>query len=81
VLSTAIEFEEREGANGKQLLAYRFHSPSNGCFSGFVIRNGFFSATKRTVPARKGRFLIDDPGTTATSNLRPTSHFIRKTLE
>jgi hypothetical protein len=60
--STAIEIEGREEANGKQLLAYRFHSPPNGCFSGFVMRNGLFSATKRTVPARNGRFLIDVPG-------------------
>jgi hypothetical protein len=62
--STAIEFEGRENAQGKQLLAYRFHSPPNGCFGNFLVRKGFLvvSASKTNNPARTGRILIDDPG-------------------
>jgi hypothetical protein len=59
--STVIEFEGRENAQGKQLLAYRFHSPPNGCFGTFLIQRGIFGS-KTYNPARTGRILIDDPG-------------------
>jgi hypothetical protein len=42
--SAAIEFESREDARGNQLLAYRFHSPRDGCFGNFLVRRGFFSS-------------------------------------
>lgn len=58
---TVIEFEGRENARSKQLLAYRFHSPPKGCFHSFLVRRGFFSS-KTDNPARTGRILIDDPG-------------------
>jgi hypothetical protein len=57
-----IESEGRQEARGKQLLAYKFHAPPEGCFGLAAVRNGFFSSTKRYNPARSGRFLIDDPG-------------------
>jgi hypothetical protein len=50
---TTIDFEGRQEVRGKQLLAYRFASPSYGCF-------GYFD--KRYVPARTGRVLVEDPG-------------------
>jgi hypothetical protein len=58
--STVIEFEGREDEHGKQLLAYRFHSPPNGCFGNFMVTRGFFGS-KIYNPARAGRILIDDP--------------------
>ena len=59
---TTIEFEGREEFRGKPVLAYRFHSPPDGCFFFFSTHSSIFSATKRYNPARSGRFLIDDPG-------------------
>ena len=59
--STVIKFEGREDAHGKQLLAYGFHSPPNGCFGNFMVTRGFFGS-KIYNPARTGRILIDDPG-------------------
>jgi hypothetical protein len=50
---TTIDFEGRQEVLGKQLLAYRFASPSYGCF-------GIFD--KNYVPARTGRVLVEDPG-------------------
>ena len=50
---TAIDFEGRREIGGKQLLAYRFTSPSDGCFGAF---------DKNYVPARTGRVLVEDPG-------------------
>jgi hypothetical protein len=58
---TAIEFEGREEARGKQLLAYSYHAPPDGCFQHFMIARGFFGR-KNYNPLRAGRFLIDDPG-------------------
>ena len=58
---TPIEFEGRQEFRGKQVLAYRFKSPPNGCFGTFSIKKGTFSSTKRYSPAWTGRFLIDDP--------------------
>jgi hypothetical protein len=61
---TPIEYEGRQEAHGKQLLAYKFSSPPNGCFGTFTLHMGFFglfSNTKHYAPAWTGRFLIDDP--------------------
>lgn len=57
--STVLEYEGRQDSRGKQLFAYRFHSPPNGCFGNFLIRKLFSSKTYN--PARTGRILIDDP--------------------
>jgi hypothetical protein len=59
---TTIEFEGPAQALGKQLFAYRFHAPKNGCFGSFAVKSGLFSPRKEYSPARTGRFLIDDPG-------------------
>jgi hypothetical protein len=59
--STVMEFEGREDVRGKQLFAYRFHSPRDSCFGNFGVTRGFFSS-KLDNPARTGRILIDDPG-------------------
>jgi hypothetical protein len=51
---TTIEFEGRQEAREKQLLAYRFASPPNGCFGTASLKNGFFSATKLYAPNTTG---------------------------
>jgi hypothetical protein len=56
--STTIDYEGREESHGQMRLAYRFASPPNGCFVGFGVRN----PQNRYVPARTGRFLVEDPG-------------------
>jgi hypothetical protein len=61
---TVIEYEGPVDVQGKLALAYRFHSAPDGCFGFFSLKNGFFSALKTADPARRGRFLIDDPGGT-----------------
>jgi hypothetical protein len=58
---TVIEFDRREEWQGKPALAYRYHSPPNGCFGYWSVRMGFFSLTRRYNPARRGRFLVDIP--------------------
>jgi hypothetical protein len=58
---TTIKADGRDEAAGKQLLAYRFRAPRDGCFGTFYVRSGFFSR-KQYKPAWTGRFLIDDPG-------------------
>ncbi len=50
---TTIDFEGRREIGGKQLRAYRFASPSYGCFGAF---------DKNYVPARMGQVLVEDPG-------------------
>jgi hypothetical protein len=54
--ATEINFEGRQVVRGKQLLVYRFSSPSYGCFGYFVYQN------QRYVPPRTGRVLVEDPG-------------------
>jgi hypothetical protein len=50
-----INFEGRQELRGKQLLVYRFSSPSYGCF-------GYFGTPKgRYTPSRTGRVLVEDP--------------------
>jgi hypothetical protein len=53
---TTIDFEGDAG--GSALLAYRFASPPNGCFGAFGVRN----PRNQFIPARTGRFLVEDPG-------------------
>jgi hypothetical protein len=51
----SFEFEGPQEVRGKQLLAFRFRTPPDGCF-------GYFGAgDKRYIPARTGRFLVEDP--------------------
>ena len=53
---TTIDFEGRQEIRGKKLLAYRFSSPSYGCF-GWATTGG-----RRYNAARTGRVLVEDPG-------------------
>lgn len=57
-----IEFDSRQEWQGKTVQAYRFHSPSNGCFGYWATRAGILPLTRRYNPARRGRFLVDVPG-------------------
>jgi hypothetical protein len=50
---TVLEPAGREQLAGKEVLAYRFTSPADGCFSHLF-------ANWETNPARTGRMLIDD---------------------
>jgi len=62
---TTIEFDGRQELRGKQLLAYKFAAPGNGCFGNFTIVHGMFGIntnTKHYSPAYTVRFLIEDPG-------------------
>jgi hypothetical protein len=51
---TTIAFAGREEVGGKPLVAYRFQSPRDGCFS--FLTDGLYSYN----PVRTGRFLVDD---------------------
>jgi hypothetical protein len=74
--STVIEFEGREDVQGKQLLAYRFHSPPGGCFGNFLVTRGFLVVfAKQYNPARTGRILVDDPGGNVTRYEEEASEF------
>jgi hypothetical protein len=53
---TTIEFEGPTQERGKQLLAYRFQAPPNGCFGTLTQYRKHYS------PVWSGRFLIEDPG-------------------
>jgi hypothetical protein len=56
---TTLEFAGDDELGGKTVLAYRFHSPANGCFG-----NLYFSRSSRGPTynaARTGRVLIDGP--------------------
>jgi hypothetical protein len=53
---TEIAFEGRREARGKNLLAYIFTSPPDGCFG--TATNG----SKHYNPAISGRVLVEDPG-------------------
>jgi hypothetical protein len=55
---TTIEFEGRETAQGRSLLAFRFASPPAACFRLFGKRGKMAPYS----PARTGRFLVEDPG-------------------
>ena len=57
---TEIAFEGRREARGKQLLAYVFTSPSDGCF-GTATWESFWGSKHYTAPAT-GRVLVEDPG-------------------
>ena len=52
---TTIEYRGRSEMRGKQLLEYRFGSPSDGCFPSFYFEY------QRYNPARTGHVWIDDP--------------------
>jgi hypothetical protein len=53
---TTIEYQGRREVRGKQLLAYRFSSPPDGCFGPFTV------LYQRYNPARTGHILVEDPG-------------------
>ena len=55
---TAIEAAGREDVDGQSLPAYHFASPPNGCFTAFVFKE----PRREYIPARNGRFVVDDPG-------------------
>ncbi len=57
---TEIAFEGRRETLGKQLLAYVFTSPSDGCFG--TATWGSFWGSKHYTPAVTGRALVEDPG-------------------
>jgi hypothetical protein len=53
---TTLEFAGDDDLRGKAVLAYRFHSPANGCFGNlYVSQRSTYNA------ARTGRVLIDGP--------------------
>ena len=56
---TTIAYEGPTEVRGKQLLAYRFSSPPDGCFGPFTV------LYQRYNPARTGRVFIEDPGGSA----------------
>ena len=51
---TTIAFAGAEETGGKSLVAYRFQSPQDGCFS--FLSDGLYTYN----PARAGRFFVDD---------------------
>jgi hypothetical protein len=51
---TTIDLAGREEVGGRPLVAYRFQSPQDGCFS--FLTDGLYSYN----PMRRGRFLVDD---------------------
>jgi len=53
---TTIDFDGRQQARGKQLLAFRFASPPDGCFGTAT------TGSKHYTPAVTGRVLVEDPG-------------------
>jgi hypothetical protein len=50
---TTVEFEGTSEMRGNERIAFRFHSPADGCFVPFTDRNQRFN------PARAGRVLVD----------------------
>jgi hypothetical protein len=66
---TDIDFAGRQELHGKQLLVYRFSSPSYGCF-------GYFDTPKgRYLPSRTGRILVEDPGSSMIQYEEEASEF------
>jgi hypothetical protein len=53
---TTVEYEGPKALRGKQLQAYRFSSPADGCFGPFTV------LYQRYNPSRTGEALVDDPG-------------------
>jgi hypothetical protein len=58
---TVIEYAGSRQAGGKTGFDYNFHSAADGCFPNIGIKNGLLSPLKIYNPARKGKFVIDDP--------------------
>jgi hypothetical protein len=59
-----IEFEGHQEFRGRQVAAYRFSAPQDGCFGTFTIGRGLFGILDRSkhfTPPAKGRFLVDEP--------------------
>jgi hypothetical protein len=56
-----LAFSGREEANGKQLLAYAFTSPPDGCFGWWSWGRGFLGRQSYNA-GRTGRVLVENPG-------------------
>lgn len=57
---TDLAFSGREDANGKQLLAYAFTSPPEGCFGWWSWGRGFLGRQSYNA-GRAGRVLVENP--------------------